>query len=218
MLIIGERINSSRKRIAPAVEARDTGFILAEAGKQIEAAETIRTTRSYDERGRLATESMPHFTSAAPEAIRYRSLSYDALGRVRSTLAHDGETQSVSTYGVWETVEEVYFGGPWAGNRQSRVERSLDAHGNLVRVVDHEEPVTLATPFVVTARYDPLDRLVAVYDPIYNDASLCTRYGMGETCRTQSHETYVRYDGLGRRVKLVDADSGPWVFSYDAAG
>ena len=37
MLIIGERINSSRERIAPAVEARDTDFILDEAGKQLEA-------------------------------------------------------------------------------------------------------------------------------------------------------------------------------------
>jgi len=37
MLIIGERINSSRKRIAPAVEARDAGFILGEAAGQLEA-------------------------------------------------------------------------------------------------------------------------------------------------------------------------------------
>lgn len=37
MLIIGERINSSRKRIAPAVEAKDTDFILEEAGMQIAA-------------------------------------------------------------------------------------------------------------------------------------------------------------------------------------
>ncbi len=36
MLIIGERINSSRKRIAPAVENRDEDFILKEAGMQIE--------------------------------------------------------------------------------------------------------------------------------------------------------------------------------------
>ena len=37
MLIIGERINSSRKRIAPAVESKDAEFILGEAQKQIEA-------------------------------------------------------------------------------------------------------------------------------------------------------------------------------------
>ncbi|HUU28726.1 MAG TPA: dihydropteroate synthase [archaeon] len=37
MLIIGERINSSRKRIAPAVESKDTDFILDEAGRQLEA-------------------------------------------------------------------------------------------------------------------------------------------------------------------------------------
>ncbi|MEA1997092.1 MAG: methyltetrahydrofolate cobalamin methyltransferase, partial [Gemmatimonadota bacterium] len=37
MLIIGERINSSRKRIAPAVEAKDVDFILNEAGIQLEA-------------------------------------------------------------------------------------------------------------------------------------------------------------------------------------
>jgi RHS repeat-associated protein len=187
-------------------------------GKQVEATETIRTTRSYDERGRLATESMPHFTTATPETIRERSFAYDALGRARSVLGYDGETRSVSRYGVWESIEEVYFGAPVADNRGSRVERSLDAHGNLVRVADYEDPVTLATRFVVTARYDTLDRLVGVYDPIHNDPGLCSRYGMGEDCATQRHETYVQYDGLGRRVKLVDADSGLWVFSYDAAG
>mgnify|MGYP003985984225 FL=1 len=37
MLIIGERINSSRKRIAPAVENRDTEFIVGEAGMQLDA-------------------------------------------------------------------------------------------------------------------------------------------------------------------------------------
>ncbi|MBN2290405.1 MAG: dihydropteroate synthase [Candidatus Glassbacteria bacterium] len=37
MLIIGERINASRKRIAPAVENKDAGFIIQEAGMQIEA-------------------------------------------------------------------------------------------------------------------------------------------------------------------------------------
>jgi cobalamin-dependent methionine synthase I len=37
MLIIGERINASRKRIAPAVENKDAEFILNEAGMQIEA-------------------------------------------------------------------------------------------------------------------------------------------------------------------------------------
>lgn len=36
MLVIGERINSSRKRIAPAVENRDTDFILNEAGMQLD--------------------------------------------------------------------------------------------------------------------------------------------------------------------------------------
>ncbi|MBW7996876.1 MAG: methyltetrahydrofolate cobalamin methyltransferase [Candidatus Glassbacteria bacterium] len=37
MLIIGERINSSRKRITPAVENRDEQFIINEAGMQFEA-------------------------------------------------------------------------------------------------------------------------------------------------------------------------------------
>ena len=37
MLIIGERINSSRKRIAPAVESKDADFIIGEAGMQLEA-------------------------------------------------------------------------------------------------------------------------------------------------------------------------------------
>ncbi len=37
MIVIGERINSSRKRIAPAVDNLDAGFILNEAGMQLDA-------------------------------------------------------------------------------------------------------------------------------------------------------------------------------------
>ena len=37
MLIVGERINSSRKRIAPAVESMDEAFVIEEARIQIEA-------------------------------------------------------------------------------------------------------------------------------------------------------------------------------------
>ncbi len=40
MLIVGERINSSRKRIRKAIEARDSAFIQKEARKQVEAGAT----------------------------------------------------------------------------------------------------------------------------------------------------------------------------------
>ncbi|NLG84356.1 MAG: methyltetrahydrofolate cobalamin methyltransferase [Firmicutes bacterium] len=41
MLIIGERINTSRKAMAPAVAARDADFIRAEAKAQVEAGATL---------------------------------------------------------------------------------------------------------------------------------------------------------------------------------
>lgn len=41
MLIIGERINTSRKAIAPAVAARDAEFIGAEAVNQLQAGATF---------------------------------------------------------------------------------------------------------------------------------------------------------------------------------
>jgi len=40
MLIVGERINSSRKRIRAAIESRDTAFIQKEAKRQFEAGAT----------------------------------------------------------------------------------------------------------------------------------------------------------------------------------
>ena len=40
MLIVGERINTSRKAIAPAVESRDTEFIMDTARKQFQAGAT----------------------------------------------------------------------------------------------------------------------------------------------------------------------------------
>ncbi len=41
MLIVGERINTSRKTIRPAIENRDTAFIQEEARKQVQAGATM---------------------------------------------------------------------------------------------------------------------------------------------------------------------------------
>ena len=178
------------------------------------ATETVSITRSFDSRGRLATESLPFTGTSAP----VRSFTYDAVGRSSATVDFDGSTQRVVSYGPWLVVDEAYFGPATAGNRKERTERSLDGLGRLARVAQFEDAVAAATPYVVTAKYDPLDQLYELRDPIANDPSLCSTLNMGPQCATQDHVTEVVWDTFGRRVKIDDPDSGIWLYRYDDAG
>ena len=180
-------------------------------GKQ---AQTVVIDRTYDDRGRLRTESLPHFTGSGP----LRTFAYDALGRQASVLDPDAITQRVTTYSPWIQSEETYFGAATPGNRKERTERTSDGLGRLVRVARYADAVAATTPSVVTAKYDPTGRLYEVRDPIANDASLCTSLGMGERCATQDHVTEVSWDSLGRRVRIDDPDSGVWTWRYNDAG
>ena len=66
MLIIGERINSSRKRITPAVESKDAEFIIQEAQKQIEAGANYVDVNA----GTFGPEREPEFLCWLVETIQ----------------------------------------------------------------------------------------------------------------------------------------------------
>jgi hypothetical protein len=164
-------------------------------------SERIRIERGFDERGRLAWETLPHFADTPPGSVLSRAISYDPLARARELLDLDSTTRRVWSYAPWKLSEEVYFGELSSTNRQLHSERVFDGRARLVRVAGFEHPgEASATAFDVTAEYDPLDRVVRIMDPIANDPSLCDVHAMGPRCRTQHHVTEMAYDSLGART------------------
>lgn len=177
-------------------------------------AETILVERTFDERGSLRAESLPH----SDRNPLLRTFEYDGLGRPTLELDADGATLRVRSYAPWTVIDETYLGGATPGHRAQRTERSADGLGRPVRVAQFEDAVAATTPYVVTARYDAADRLYELHDAIANDASLCATLEMGPHCATQDHVTEFAWDTLGRRVRIDDPDSGVWTFRHDDAG
>ncbi len=179
-----------------------------------DSSKTVVISRTFDDRGRIATETIPHFsTNLSPLA---RVASYDALGRIASVLSEDGTTIRTWSYAPWAVVEEVFFGPITPSNRRSYTLRIRDGRRRLNTVYNYENAVSLGTPLVVDAFYDELDRLVEVRDPIANNPSWCA--GLAPNCSVQDHKTFITYDLLGRRTELLDPDSGSWTYTYDDAG
>ena len=181
------------------------------------SAEVVRVVLTYDARGRLASETIPHFADT-PTAPLVRSFTYGPLGRTREILDFDAQTRKLFSYSPWQVAEETYFGAATDVNRRERVERTVDGLGRVVKVSNFEDAADLARPFVVTAEYDEMDRLLHLDDSIANDPGLCTEFEMGSACAIQRHVTDFFYDSLGRRVRIRDPDTGAWRFQFDAAG
>ncbi|MBW2415352.1 MAG: hypothetical protein JRG76_12670 [Deltaproteobacteria bacterium] len=177
------------------------------------SGETIRVERSYDERGRLESESLPRRLGTGDPTLS-RSYTWDPLGRPASVLDLDGRTLRTWSYAPWQVTAEIFFDPNGIAARQERTERVTDAHGRVVSVTDYADAAGLSDPLAVTAGYDLLDRLVRVDDPVENGAACA------ETthCPDQVHTTRLAYDTLDRRVWIDDPDSGEWLFRYDAAG
>jgi len=176
--------------------------------------ETVFVERSFDDRGRLRTESLPRV--GGPALVR--AYSYDALDRVALVLDPDASTHHITSYAPWTVIDETHFGAPSPANRVERTERASDGLGRIVRVANHPDAAGLSSPHAVTARYDAADRLYQLLDPIASDPSLCASLEMGPRCATQDHVTEIFWDSFGRRVRIDDPDSGVWRFEYDDEG
>jgi RHS repeat-associated protein len=190
------------------------------------ASETVRTARTYDERGRVSSQTIPHFVGdpnnpAVPPGTLAQSFWYDALDRLVLERDHDGQTHRQFTYDPLVVTEEVFFGAPVPGSAETKQIREFNALGQLVRVDDFLDSTTYRT----TAKYDAMGRLLELRDPLKNNSTLCTiwkgNYGwQGQVCSGQEKYPFskVSWDTLGRRVRIDDMDSGVWTYQYDDAG
>jgi YD repeat-containing protein len=154
----------------------------------------IRTDTVFNTRGQLGQTSLPYFDTV--ETARYRTFTYDPVGRVTQVDNPDG-TRTLSCYNDWVSVMID------ANNHRKRETR--DAYGRLARVDEYQGTTStcatsVGTPYATTTyQYDVLGNLRFVTD-------------------AKSNVTEMRYDTLSRKVYMHDPDMGTWTYEYDANG
>jgi YD repeat-containing protein len=151
----------------------------------------------YDNVGLLQQESLPYFgsgnakTSPTTTDTLYISYTYDPLRRVATTTNAVGVTTNI--YANWKSTLTDANG--------KTKDTTIDAYGNLVEVVEHNQGSTYTTKYT----YNYLGNLLKITDASGNVRNFT-------------------YDGLGRRLTAQDLHAptdttfGTWTYGYDDAG
>lgn len=206
---MGRVVTETRSRTAPA----SVGAAAAATGKAEslgKAIETLVTTTTYDDKGRVTRVDNPDGTFSTSEynaidkpvrqcagANRCTVTTYDARGYETSTTYPDGTSES----------------------------KTYDANGNVLTQTDRGGRVT-------TMVYDEADRLVTTIMPDddtnpANNPRTTNGYDaagrLESTTDANGHTTRYEYDATGRRTKVIlpATDTSPpaeMLTGYDAAG
>lgn len=138
---------------------------------------TIVTKQEYNITGTVKRSSLPYFEGGAP---KWKSFSYDAMGRATLTTNPDGSTAS-ATYTPWVVT------GVDASGHQKR--ESRDAYGRLKKVEEFTGVAPAVSLYSTTNyKYDVLGNLISV--------------------EAEGVKTTMRYDTLGRKIAMSDPDMG----------
>jgi RHS repeat-associated protein len=187
---------------------------------------TLVTETQYDVKGQVFRTSLPYFKTTESNVGRWRTMTYDTLGRViqvahPDTLSGTALT-SKSCYAPFVTVMLDPSG--------ARKRETKDAYGRVVKIEEYSTTAStcdtaVGTPYATTNyTYDLLGNLTKVVDALGN-------------------RTTMRYDTLSRKIGMSDPDMSTngtntcgdltalnpstaypwyaapcWNYQYDAAG
>lgn len=187
---------------------------------------TLMTETQYDVKGQVFRTSLPYFKTTESTTNRWRTLTYDALGRVTQVTHPDtlsgSPLTSKSCYAPFVTVTLDPSG--------ARKRSTTDAYGRVVKIEEYSSTTStcdtaVGTPYATTNyTYDLLGNLTKVVDALGN-------------------RTTMRYDTLSRKIAMSDPDMSTngtsmcadltitnpaatypwyaapcWNYQYDAAG
>lgn len=168
----------------------------------------VEDSRLYDERGRVARVYAPFpLPQSSGDLLRPPSnwgvtlTAYDGLDRIVEVAEPDGSRRT-AVHGAWQTTSHnpcVAAGTCAAGS----VRETRDAFGRtvLTEVFDRGS-FAGATRRTYDGRGKLLSTVQASAANTWADATTIT----------------MSYDSLGRRIGLVDPDSGTWRYGYDMTG
>jgi YD repeat-containing protein len=186
-------------------------------GRQIETKVESRDIAPYqntdtftasDGLGRVTQQSQPLFVDEADvnvfleytnpsgvSGVRWTSLTYDGLGRVR-TQTDPGGKVTTHTYSI---ASGNLSDHTLVDAQQHRVHQQSDGLGRLVKVIEDAGTGAWSTYATTSYAYTPLDLLDTATD-------------------AQGNVTDLDYDSLGRKTRSVDPDMGTWYYAYDMDG
>ncbi|MBE2202051.1 MAG: hypothetical protein IAE79_25810, partial [Anaerolinea sp.] len=188
-----------------AIQERELSVNVDDAGQQ-----DIVVINEYDALGRAICATAPFtvtpgtgMVTDACSAHERTTTTYDALGRVQSVTAPDGNSQTGYYYAILNDLNS-----PTAYHRvvsvvdanQHATSQYYDAFNQLAAVREYTGVQPPYAPYATTTyTYDLLDNLRAVRD-------------------ARNNQTEIEYDSLGRKTWMNDPDMGEWTYRYDAAG
>ncbi|HEX6290957.1 MAG TPA: hypothetical protein VFZ66_17360, partial [Herpetosiphonaceae bacterium] len=187
--------------------------------ESVDLAQNIVSDTRYDAAGNAVQESQPRYLNergsafgsytAPGSAVRWTTISYDALGRPLDVARPDGAIVRHRYF----LHSGVQLHDAVDANRQRTVTHT-DALGRCVQVDEYAGDCHAAWPVYACAaphttawtlaaatryRYTPLDLLDQVTD-------------------AHGNVTDMTYDSLGRKLTMSDPDMGTWRYTYDVAG
>jgi len=155
-------------------------------------AREVVTGKSYNNRGLLEAESLPHYVNASSSEIAYIRYDYDMRGRVyQATADFPGSLKDATTTTQYLTPLSIKVIDP-KGHAKTTIK---DVYGSIIEVVEHTSQGDYHTYYT----YDLKSNLVTVKD-------------------AQDNITQVFYDSLGRKTSMIDPDTGTTQYTYDAMG
>jgi len=152
---------------------------------------TISTEIEYDNSGLVKRKSHPHYNS---DLQAWVESSYDAFGRLTSQISPATNNSSALTTILYDGLRTV------TTNPAGQIrEEWRDAAGGLVKVKDN-------LGGCINYAYDAMGRLTRTISTEQDGAAQI------------AISSYVTYDLLGRKIKMVDSDKGTWFYQYNAFG
>jgi RHS repeat-associated protein len=181
------------------------GRALQVQGPAETSGQLIVVDTKYDALGRTLYSGLPRLITGGGGTLYapnwaytpHSTPTYDALGRVTSTLFADGTTVSTIYDGLrTEFIDQN-------GHKKAQ---EVDAFGRLIRVEEY-------TGTQGTGTQGDTYGLYAVTRYAYDLRDLLT-----QVTDSQGNQTTILYDGFGRKVEMNDPDMGNWRYRYDTLG
>lgn len=181
----------------------------------------VRTSRQYDNLGRVKQQSRPYFVAGG--VAQWATFTYDVLGRVLIETAPDTSVTQHSYHGLASTITNALG--------QTRTVRR-DSQGHVVALTDALNrtisyaygpfdtlaQTTDAAGNAVKATYDTRGRKIASSDPDMGAWTYAydTANQLISQTDAKSQTTALSYDKLGRLIQRIEPDMTS-VWTYDTA-